>query len=552
MIAYIRLSVLALSFLFTSVFADLKSVAENHTLEEIYEMLFFTKNDSFEYYENKEIKERLSELIYSCLDDENKIRLCLDEIKSLYKSEDFRWIAMYLKSLYFKDKEFERMFYDENSTLEDIFMYDFLRNNTSVQKEIVFAESVGDIFKNPQNISAYIADSGNKDLFLELLRATKNQLDLFIDNHFDLPGRGSLVRKGLIKKFKFNDQVIIAKKNNPAKKGRFLREQENIEKLKGVLGISDQTDCLHIKDDACRDIKIKVLSPFAVFSSGDSSKFYSLTFFQSGTTLEEILLVERDAVRRKNYLKDMRLLLEFLYQNGVVWGDMSPRNIIVEESGGEISYIILDFEKTAILNRPVSMHERVEHARGPMCVEEFGAICTEKEVIEAFSPYFNPTEWDLESREEIPFAHPKDEVIAYLKERSISEPTFGEYNRAEKEIMQVRFFDNFSNYENSSSLISLGFRIFHYLGSEYDMKTTEILLCSKKYDLMQPVLNLLDKFVSSFENALILRDFEDVLHGVPPSLDHKQNVDLELLARLIDALYQERDSQSGMSKRLAG
>lgn len=243
----------------------------------------------------------------------------------------------------------------------------------------------------------------------------------------------------------------------------------------------------------------------------------------------------------------MRLLLDFLYQKGIIWGDMSPRNILVEESNDEIFYTILDFEKTIILDRPVLMHERVEHARGPICVEEFGAICTEEEVTQAFSPYFNPAEWDLSSKELIPFIHPKEEIISFLKERGITEPTFGDYNKAEKEIMQIRFFQNFSEHENYSPLISVGFRIFHYLGNIYDMKTTEILLHAQKHEMMLPVINLLAKFLEAFENKLILKDFEDIVLGSPPSLEQKQNMELDLVAKAIDSFYREKDFASRMS-----
>lgn len=85
--------------------------------------------------------------------------------------------------------------------------------------------------------------------------------------------------------------------------------------------------------------------------------------------------------------------------------------------------------------------------------------------------------------------------------------TFGEYNQIEQEIMQVRFPFYSIKKKAMCYPLYIGFVIDHYLGNEYDRKTTELFLNALRHDLLCAVVSVLEKVIMHFNNALILSDF---------------------------------------------
>lgn len=258
----------------------------------------------------------------------------------------------------------------------------------------------------------------------------------------DLLGVNSLVRKGLMKLLPFNGRVFVTKKGNPDKPGRFQNDLAAAVRLRTKH--SDVTRSFFVplvSGGGSNVIEASFLCPDMIVRNRVDGSFYSVTEYRDGETLEQVLLrLPLGDVVRLQHLRNARGMLNRLYQSGIVWGDFAPRNIIFRPSKlGAWSYLLLDFEKTSFHDRPVPHSDRIEHCRGPMCVEEFGAVCTLDEVVDTFSPYFDPSSWPTDSTDPIPFAKPKREIMDILTGAPDSRPTFGAYNRVELEVFTARF-----------------------------------------------------------------------------------------------------------------
>src|SRR5205823_3124218 len=113
-------------------------------------------------------------------------------------------------------------------------------------------------------------------------------------------------------------------------------------KISDILNLKHQNSFVDLSDkSSTHKVRLKLIKPFAVFSNKQLHKFYSLAYLQEGKTLEEILLCEQDSMARSEYLKNARKILDFLYEKGIIWGDMAPRNTIVNQMSGVTDYYIL-------------------------------------------------------------------------------------------------------------------------------------------------------------------------------------------------------------------
>lgn len=347
------------------------------------------------------------------------------------------------------------------------------------------------------------------DLSLKLLGDARWRLADLISMQADLPGVNSLVRSGLVKALYLKDgSRIVAKRDNPDKPGRFVNEQKNIEEIVSRLGLPRRESFLRINGN---EVSIRVIRPFAVFSDKASNVLYSLSHYEGHPTLEAILLQEKNSAKRRHYLSKARTVLEHLYEKGIIWGDMAPRNILVSEDKNETTFYLLDFEKTVFTDEAVPLAQRLEHARGPMCVEEFGAVCSPQEVIECFSGYFDPDSWTFDDPGNIPYKKPKREVIDILAGRGNTNPTLGDYNAAEREMLGVRF--PFTGHDEIVRFpLHTSFKIDHYLGAEYDRKTTEAFMNARKYNLLDRVVDILNNDLRRGENRLVLAQFTSRLY----------------------------------------
>ncbi|MHB1528687.1 MAG: BUD32 family EKC/KEOPS complex subunit [Acidiferrobacteraceae bacterium] len=333
-------------------------------------------------------------------------------------------------------------------------------------------------------------------------------LKALIDAQPDLPGVNSLVREGLVKSLTLpTGRRVITKRNNPSKQGRFLSEQYNVSEMVSRLGLPTQQSFMPIGDA----LRLQVIRPFAVVADRVEGTFYSFSHFEVSPTLEQILLIESDTEKRRQYLARARQVLEHLYSRGIVWGDMAPRNILVQEDDGITTFLLLDFEKTAFTEGAVPLAQRIEHARGPMCVEEFGAVCSLAEVVRCFEGYFDPASWSESDASPIPFAKPKREVMDILKSQGCTSPTMGQYNATERRMIGVRF-----PFRGEDGVLRLplhtSFKIDHYLGAEYDRKTTECLMSAQSCGCLTQAVDAFNVLLPNLANEKILFQVESRLH----------------------------------------
>lgn len=347
----------------------------------------------------------------------------------------------------------------------------------------------------------------------------------------DLPGVNSLVREGLVKSLRLPcGSRVITKRDNPSKQGRFLNEQHNVAEIIARLGLPSQSSFVEIGDG----LRLKVIRPFAVAADRAHEVFYSFAHYEAHPTLEFILLHEESASKRQYYLHKARRVLDHLYSKGIVWGDMAPRNILVEDDGNVTTVFLLDFEKTYFTDGEVLHSQRLEHARGPMCVEEFGAVCLLQEVVQCFTGYFDPDTWDVSDPSPIALSKPKREVIDILAANGHPCPTMGEYNATEKAMIDVRF--PFIGEDLKKRLpLHASFKIDHYLGADYDRKTTQLFMNARACQLFSPVVDALNSALQQVENGLVLSQINARIAG---TLSKGGAPSFHRLSSSIDALYE--------------
>jgi hypothetical protein len=371
----------------------------------------------------------------------------------------------------------------------------------------------------------------------------------FIEAQGDLPGINCLVREGLVKWFTLaSGRTLVAKRDNPAKPGRFLQEQRNVAALVERLGLIPPGAFVDAGEDgAGRPLRVKIVRPVCVIADRTRPALFSLSLLEPHPTLESLLRSERGGARAA-LLTAARAVLECLYAHGVIWGDMAPRNILVERHDAATTWHLLDFEKTILTRAPATPAERLEHARGPMCVEEFGAVCSLSEVKDCFRGYFEPEAWDLSDPRPVPFARPKREIVDLLRSARGGAFSYGDYNAAEKEILGVRF--PFHGRDGRQRLpLYVSFKVDHYLGAEYDRKTTELLVAGRDANLLGEVVDVLDDILVDLENERLLGQFLGRLGaGAAPrerAPGHRQR-----LVGAIDALHGGRSDRSALSRTL--
>jgi len=492
---------------------------------------------SFSYYNNYNSQKILVNIIGKIIALNGSLEIILEVLKN----EDFRLLGNYYNILANKDFILIKLLSDMcNKNISRALFYKrmFIENNKEIIDSKINFKVVDEFEKifddsSKEDVLVYTTDAKYQQIFSQLFIDLNGNVGAFIDKQFDLSGVNSLVRRGLVKKIIFdNNNILIAKRNNPDKPGRFIKEHINIARIVKKMDLKDENSFLQLSNS---NSLMKVVRPRIVFSDINSKAFYALSNFVEGDTLEEIFLKEENSAVRLKYFTDVRAILEKLYSYGVIWWDMAPRNIIVKEIEGQREYYLLDFEKTEILDYVPTIKERIEHCRGSMCIEEFGAVCFRNEVEKCFSGYFNSDNWDLESNECISLNLHKKDYIEILKRRGIESPTISDYNKLEIEIMTIRF----PYYTNSNELVHplyTGFKIDHYLGFECDLMLTLILIESKKQKCYHEIIIQIMHAIETYENKIIELELET--ENIE-SLDEiiKNCSELKDMQHLIDNLY---------------
>lgn len=454
-----------------------------------------------------------------------------DYVLALTGRDDY-WI-----SLIGSGSESEKSRYDM-----DIYRYQKTAAKHSPSKQITWVDSFEAALSYPAGqLAICCKDTELTKPLQQLLEDVDDDLEGFLDCQYDLPGIHSLVRKGLVKSFILpSGRLCVCKRSNPSKLGRLKKDIANAEAIASVLNLSESHDRLRLgKDLLGRAITLGVIRPSAVYRNASTGDAYVFSRHEKGVTLEEVLVNISDKRERHAHLNTCSVILETLYGAGVVWGDMAPRNIIVNQTREHVDYLLLDFEKTTVVGSEIEHSERVEHCRGPMCVEEFGAICSQEEVVSCFQAYFDPDNWDLLNKEDVPFKKLKRELVAIFEGRDQHTYTFGDYNRLEQEVMTVRF----PVHNDGARRLPLhaSFKVDHYLGTDYDRKTTELMIGARVFGLLPNILAILEWRLQVYEDVCILENL-GLLSEQTGSLE-KVRADL---AAQIDTLYVARQSEEAL------
>lgn len=363
----------------------------------------------------------------------------------------------------------------------------------------------------------------------------------YIEGQFDLPGINSLVRRGLVKYVPLPGGVIaVSKRENPAKPGRLAQDIENARQ------IAERLDQRGGRQRLANGSDVSVVQPFAIYRDEASGFTYTLSERVDAPTLEELLIFELDPKKREEFLADCRSLLDQLYDCGILWNDMAPRNILVEESDSGRRYSILDFEKTELIDLIPVLEDRKAHCRGPVCCEEFIAVCQRDEIEQAFGDYFAPRTWDTQSFDPMCFK-PRREVRDVFKLRGVENYTLGQYNALDLQILGIR--EPYLDVESQRRFLPahINFKVDHYLGSEYDSRCTEVLLHAQRHGMICDAVERLQERIWDIEQAILIAE----IHGAS-ELSDDDSVERALLALKseVDRLYVPHQAASDVRREL--
>lgn len=476
-------------------------------------------------------------------------------VQSLIADIDYRFAAEYLHAMHTGDAQvseaFERLVSNCSVRERNLLLYDIARvrfSQTSTLDRagpVLFVEHLEEVFSRSESgLIVYLSEEKFKPVLRTLLDDVGTAVGSFIEQQHDLPSRLALVRSGIVKKWGLpNGKTIVSKRENPHKPGRFRNEQFIYETLRWL-----QVPLLLGRTATGGGVWLKLSPPFAIIRDEIAGHYYALSPWTDGIMLEELLIHEDDPAKRRDYLTHYRWLFDALCDRGVQWGDMSPRNILVEQTGEEIVYNIFDFEKSQVLAGSASTADRIVQCRGQICVEELGIICTPQEVEECFEGYFEPKAWELESDAVLPFAQ-RPEVASVLVGRGVSEPPLGLYNRTDLEIRSVRRPDVDPLTDRDRFPGQLNFKIEHYLScgnyddaGDYDRKTTEVLIAAKRHGCFDAVVDVLTRLTNWVEGAFVQAEFESLIKAGRVSLVIPSEEAIGSLVRTIDTLYESRES----------
>lgn len=482
----------------------------------------------------------------------------LDVALTLITNVDYRLVPLFLQALRAGDaavvNAFERIAATDDEGERKRLLYEAARARFSssaqggVAGEVVFVPRLEAVFSGSESgLTIYLDDPAWRPALLALLEDVSARLGDFIEQQFDLPGLNTVVRHGVVKKwFAPGGLAVVSKRENPHKPGRFRVEQSNYE---AVLSRMDGRSRGQVRVGRAGEghVLLTVARPFAVIHDGYSGRRYALSDWHEGTPLEDLLLDEGAAEMRPFHLAHYRWLLDALYDRGIMWGDMSPRNIVVRYEGRDIVYHILDFEKTRVLDGPATVAERIAHCREYNCVEELGNVCTPREVGECFRGYCDWEGWELESAEAVPFA-PRPKLADLLAGRGLRRATLGTYNRLDLEVMSVRaptddpatgqrLFPAHLNHKVENYLRGTDYKDF----AEHDRKTTEILSAARRHGCFDAAVKVLTQATGRVENALLKAEFDGLLQQPPAYFLMPPRRVTDALVQTIDTLYQSRE-----------
>ncbi len=517
-------------------------------------------NPSFRYNNSKEFLFGIALCIEQNLRIATNPDRVLKIVNALIKNQDYRLVADYIYALHANKPEILKIFEKIIETNDPVevnklrYRLEYARFLDAVaafrKANIKFVSSIDAIFsQSKSNIEVYLINPSMKPSLAALLNNTGVDLGIFIEQQYGLPGLNALIRQGVVRIWSLPDgKAVVSKRNNSQKPGRFQQEQLNYEFMMRRMGGKSELNLGQTLNG--KNVWLEIVRPFAIIRDGYTDCCYALSMFIDGVSLEDLLIKEGNQSARHNYLAHYRLILDALYDKGIVWGDMSPRNIIVKQTEQNISYHILDFEKTQVMDKPISLENRKEYCRGQICAEELCAICSIEEAHECFRGYFNIKEWDFDSKKTSGFPK-RPEVVDILYGRDIYNATLGEYNRTDREMINLLIHGTNPVNKKRRFPSHLKFKVEHYLScanyadaKDYERKITEVLFAAKRYDCFGDIIVLLDEIISKVEGAFLKEEFENILAGKFPKYISPPQEIIGMLTDTIDIFYHLRKQKN--------
>ena len=467
-----------------------------------------------------EVARRIAALVEAAL-HKTSIVLSLQEIERLAK-DDYRYIALHL---YANNNSGERR---------------LAAARPSSIREVAEVSSLGALVCEERSTFLLFGDNHRADISA-FLEAASGNLGNEIERRLDLPSRNAVFRDGVVKRWHLPSGLrVVSKRDNRRKSAGVIRELKSLQLILerfqeprgGVIPLLGGG-------------VIRLDLPIAVFRDQQLDAAYALWLDDPSPTLEDLLLdPSLTAKERRRLLAQCRRCLDLLFDHGVVWRDMSPRNILVRaDAAHSWEFHLIDFEKVEVLGRSLNQAERETACRAQLCVEEFGVLCTEAELLEAFEGLFDPNCWDLQSDAPLPFT-PRMELAALLSGLGVSDPiTVGAFNRLDKLVYDVRR-PRIGNIDGETFHPGLlGFRVEHYLSlsegfdsAAYDRMTTDVLLRANSSGSLFEVYKLLWAQLEELETMVLVREFEAILReGSSRNIKYPVQ-QAALLCRTIDQL----------------
>jgi hypothetical protein len=465
------------------------------------------------------------------------IRLSLQEITE-FAQTDYRLIARALHARRHSTKALKRRWCGES------------------EPRVHFVNTLDELCDSGDVLTILLNNHGFDRELSVFLQECNGVPGLFVEEQFDIPNRNAVFRDGVVKSWHLpHGTCVVSKRDNKRKQNRLLEEQRNLalilERLHAWYGA-------HIAlGRRAEDTYFTISRPICLIRDPATTFCYAISLKKPGETLEELLLNTKvPHESRQQHLKNYRLCLDFLFENGIVWRDMSPRNVLVEQNGC-ILYHFVDFEKVDVWDGPLSLQSRIDACRAQFCVEEFGVISLREELLDTFSGLFLPDQWDLQSGAPLPFP-PRVEIAAVLAGRGIEQVSIGEFNRLDQQIQEVRCPRIDPTTGNLVRPGLLGFRVEHYLSlsadidsSDYDRKTTEVLLAAHAINRLIQSVHCLSTYVDNLEAAIIVAEFDAILQNGNSRFIKYSDPEALRLCAAIDVLYASIHDPAAFSSALS-
>lgn len=515
--------------------------------------------------DDSNLYEQLFSIISNFYEDNTSFQKDLPDLIKLSRQYDYRFIAIYLWALKNQKQDllnaFDEMLQSKNSLNmngKHLYKLSFRRFKDMCTEKVTkpnlsFVRSIKvALTPNFRGIKVYLYDEKYREVLVNFVNELKGSLSDFVNIQLDIGNRNAAIRQGDVKQWNLSDGTyVVSKRMESDKIEKFTREQTNYYKLvRRIPGLTFEINS-SVKDGK---ISINIAAPFALVNDNYSGNVYALYKRYMGASLEEILYSTKSRAKRRRYLIHFKLIMEALLARGIWWGDMSPRNILVNESSGQLSYALIDFEKTKIFSNSVTKQKKVEYWRGQVFIEELCVVCPISEVLEVFQNYFNPKGWDFGSQKSIAF-NLRPDIDALLTGRDVKHISLGEYNTLDRTILDIRkpsIDPKSCDYYYPGTI---GFKIEHYLSSigddtasDYDRKTTEVLLAARKQKVFDKIAQMLLRKAINLETKLVELEFSALTKDGLPKLTSLPEKELRQLKKTLDVLYANLENHSVYSE----